>query len=646
MDNFLSLPRFAKGGLAVLLAIALLGWAIVAYSAKQQHEITESRDTAIATLKSQGDREAQALAEVKLLGERLEAAEAELSAIPEPAPEPAAAAPSPDVAETANTEIQTLRGRLTDTMTALSARSATLQQHERDLARAQSEVETLTAEVEVLTAASEERDVLRGRLTETMTKLSAASATLRQRDRALEQAFAEAEATKAEIEELEAAEAERGNLRERLTKTMTALSARSATVQQKERELSNLQAAHDTALAEVEALAKASDEQEAAGRSLDALTAKLSRTKEALDGGVAALQENQTALAEQQSRLSDLKDEQAALQTVIKEKQAEIEHKEQQLADLSKNLVETEEKAEKAEAEITELTAAREDGVAANSSLSAEIDSLATVLSDKEDAIARAETELARIKGEIDGAENQLLEKQSLLSAQGEEMKGVEASLAALKADQATVEAQRGELEEAMSQQEQALQDLANVKKELAEQEALLKARREEVTQAEAQLASVQQGEAGSYRSLPTIPIAELGNGKTAILPIDPMQTPIPVQTRNGLRLTVVHFDLGSAQLTPGAMKRAKDAAAWIKTQAGGEKIRLIGATDTIGTRENNKVLARLRAQSLLNIFESEGIDPDRIELISMGEDGGSETIDDQTAEPLNRCVGVFIGES
>jgi hypothetical protein len=28
------------------------------------------------------------------------------------------------------------------------------------------------------------------------------------------------------------------------------------------------------------------------------------------------------------------------------------------------------------------------------------------------------------------------------------------------------------------------------------------------------------------------------------------------------------------------------------------------------------------------------------------GGTGGSEVIDDQTAEPLNRCVGVFIGES
>jgi outer membrane protein OmpA-like peptidoglycan-associated protein len=645
MDSFLSLPRFAKGGLAVLLAIALLGWAIVAYSAKQQQEIAETRDTAMATLASQGDREAEAQAQILLLGERLEAAEAELAAPPEPTPEPVEPT-TPDVTDTETSELQTLRGRLTDTMTTLSARSATLQQRERDLARAQAEVAELTTDVEGLTVASEERDVLRGRLTETMTKLSAASATLRQRDRALDAALADAEATAAEIEQLEAAKAERDVLRARLTETMTALSARSATVQQKERELSRLQADYEQALDEVDALTSASDEQIAAGRSLDALTAKLGVTKQALEDGAAALQKNQTALAEQQAELSALRDEQDVLKATISEKQAQIDQKEQQLANLSNSLIEAEERAEAAKAELTELAAVREDGTAESSSLSAEIDSLEATLSEKEDAIAYAETELTRIQGKIDSAEQQFQEKQSLLSAQGAEMQGVEASLAALKADQAMVEAQQGELEKAMSQQEQALQDLANVKNELAEQEAMLKARRDEVAKAEAQLASVQKGQASHNRSLPTIPIADLGDGKTAILPIDPMQTPIPVQTKNGLRLTVVHFDLGSAQLTPGAMKRAKDAAAWIKTQADGEKIRLIGATDTIGTREDNQVLAKRRAQSLLSVFESEGIDPERIELISMGEAGGSETIDDQTAEPLNRCVGVFIGEN
>ena len=143
-------------------------------------------------------------------------------------------------------------------------------------------------------------------------------------------------------------------------------------------------------------------------------------------------------------------------------------------------------------------------------------------------------------------------------------------------------------------------------------------------------------------QTLPQIPIASLSRDSLAVLPIDPTEYPFPVQTKGGVRLSLVHFDLGSAELTPGALRRAKEAAAWIKEQDI-EKIRLVGATDTIGTKEDNMVLARRRAQSLLDTFAAEGIDPDRIELLSLGEAGGSEIIGDQTAEPLNRCVGVFI---
>ncbi len=641
MDNFLSLPRFAKGGLAVLLAVALLGWAIVAYSAKQQHEISQGRDTAIATLKNQGDREAEALAEIKLLEERLQAAETELAALPE------AVEDSPtSQTEEATPDLQTLRGQLTDTTNVLNARSAALQERERDLEKAQADVAALTTEVEGLAAVSEQRDVLRGRLTDTMTKLSAANATLQQRDRELAKALTEAEAAASEIKQLEAVLAERDDLKERLNKATAELSAQSETVEQKEQALARVQADYDQALASVETLTSSSEEQAAAGRSVDALAAELGETKKALDDSVAALEKNQAALTEQEAGLATLEKERNALADEISEMNAEVEQKEQKITDLTNSIAEAGKEAEAARNEVSKLSLLRDDGAAESSSLAAEIDSLQSVLSEKEDAIVDAETELARIKGEIDGVDQQLDEKRSLLTAQGEEIRGVEADLAALKADQAVVEAKRGELDEVTSQQEQALQNLADIRQELSEQEALLETRRSQILEEEARLAALQKGQVSTNRSLPTIPIAELGDGRTAILPIDPMQTPIPVQTKNGLRLTVVHFDLGSAQLTPGAMKRAKDAASWIKAQAKGEKIRLIGATDTIGTRENNMILATRRAQSLLDVFKKEGIDPERIELISMGEAGGSAVIGDQTSEPLNRCVGVFIGES
>ena len=57
MENFLSLPRSAKAGLAVLLAVALLGWGIVAYSSKRQHEDAKSLRQALATLDGKTETE-------------------------------------------------------------------------------------------------------------------------------------------------------------------------------------------------------------------------------------------------------------------------------------------------------------------------------------------------------------------------------------------------------------------------------------------------------------------------------------------------------------------------------------------------------------------------------------------------------------
>ncbi|MEL6963086.1 MAG: hypothetical protein AAFO01_10045 [Pseudomonadota bacterium] len=371
MDNFLSLPRFAKGGLAVLLAVALLGWAIVAYSAKQQHEISQGRDTAIATLKSQGDREAEALAEIKLLEERLQAAETELATLPE------AVEDSPtSQTEEAAPDLQTLRGQLTDTTNVLNARSAALQERERDLEKAQADVAALTTEVEGLTAVSEQRDVLRGRLTDTMTKLSAANATLQQRDRELAKALTEAEAAASEIEQLEAVLAERDDLKERLNKATAELSAQSETVEQKEQALARVQADYDQALASVETLTSSSEEQAAAGRSLDALAAELGETKKALDDGVVALEKNQAALTEQEAGLATLEKERNALADEIGELNAEVERKEQKITELTNSIAEAGKEAEAARNEVSKLSLLRDDGAAESSSLAAEIDSL------------------------------------------------------------------------------------------------------------------------------------------------------------------------------------------------------------------------------------------------------------------------------
>ncbi|MEM7041392.1 MAG: OmpA family protein [Pseudomonadota bacterium] len=690
MEGFLSLPRSAKGGLAVLLAVALLGWGIVAYSAKRQHDDTRSLQNALATLDGQSDREAEATAELESLQQRLTAAEGELAtsrdavatsqqaksdieaALAEREAELAAVQEQLEAASTeggaltlldaeqggdqsASAGSETLRARLTESMTSLSAAKAMLQQKERELSKAQAAAEAAAAEIETLQAAAEQRDTLRARLTDTMTTLSARSATLQQKERGLSQAQAAAAAAAEEIEALKSAAAERDTLRARLTQNMTTLSAQKATVQQKERELAALQAELGEATASIDTMQSASADQEAAGRSLDALTVKLERTREALSEGAESLKKNQESLAAQQARLEELEQQQASIETAIGEKEAEIGEHDQVLAARKADI-------EAIEAEIADLSATRDDGMAESGSLTAELDGLEETLTEKQDVLATVESELASLEGDVAAAEarlaevnDELAEKQSMVNVQDVEIQGAEASLAALKADRAVAEAEAIELKTAINRQQAALDDLAalkgeidQTKEELAVQTALLSDKHQEIDAADSRLQEIRKAStrgSAPTQTLPKIAIADLTGDSLAVLPIDPMQTPMPVQTDRGIRLTLVHFDLGSAELTPGAMRRAKEAAAWIKQQGIDQKIRLVGSTDTIGTKEDNLVLARERAQSLLKVFADEGIDPAQIELISQGEAGGTETIADQTAEPLNRCVGVFLGD-
>ncbi|MEM8949072.1 MAG: OmpA family protein [Pseudomonadota bacterium] len=615
MESFLSLPRSAKGGLAVLLAVALLGWAIVAYSAKQQHEDARSLESTLATLKSQIDGEQAVRSELLSAQERLAAAETEL-------------ATSRDSALASQQE----KGDLEAELAALKAEFAAMNEQTESDSTGQSDGEAL-----------------RARLTKTMTELSAKNATLQQRERELQRALERAEVAEANVETLSGDVEKSEGLRERLTETMTALSAKTAMLQQRDRDINRMKADQTSAEEKMAGLEAAIAERDDADRSLDALADKLDDSEQALKESAAAFDENKQALADQENRFRNLEAQQTSIEALISKKQTAVMEQEKKLESLTDSVGQEEERLaaqkasiDSANAELADLIAARDESAAENSRLSAEIDSLQTVLSEKEDAIAYAETELERLEGEISLSEQRLAEqdgeleeKASLLNAQNVEMQSVEASLQALKADHSTADEDLAAYKN----------ELSETKAQLASETALLDAKRAELADTDTQIikarAALENGSSAG-QSLPQIPIAALSSDNPAVLPIDPLQHPFPVQTENGIRLALVHFDMGSHELSPGGLRRAKEAAAWIKAQ-GVEKITLVGATDTIGTFENNMELARRRAQTLFDTFTAEGIDPDNIELVSRGEEGGSEIIDDHTAEPLNRCVGVFI---
>jgi outer membrane protein OmpA-like peptidoglycan-associated protein len=108
------------------------------------------------------------------------------------------------------------------------------------------------------------------------------------------------------------------------------------------------------------------------------------------------------------------------------------------------------------------------------------------------------------------------------------------------------------------------------------------------------------------------------------------------------LKVGEVHFNPGSAELTPGGRSKTVQVAERIKSMEGG-KIRIVGYTDTTGGGGYNKHLALMRADSIAGLLESLGVSRERVEVLGQGEEGIPVPTDDQVAEPLNRCAGIFV---
>lgn len=104
--------------------------------------------------------------------------------------------------------------------------------------------------------------------------------------------------------------------------------------------------------------------------------------------------------------------------------------------------------------------------------------------------------------------------------------------------------------------------------------------------------------------------------------------------------LTEVHFDPGSAAVTPGGQQKIRQAIAAIKRQNPRE-IRIIGFSDSTGDEAINEKISRNRAANVASLLAEQGVD---IPLVveGKGEKGAPYKIEDDVSEPLNRCVGII----
>ena len=97
--------------------------------------------------------------------------------------------------------------------------------------------------------------------------------------------------------------------------------------------------------------------------------------------------------------------------------------------------------------------------------------------------------------------------------------------------------------------------------------------------------------------------------------------------------LTEVHFDTGSAVITPGGEQKIKQAIAAIEEQNPSE-IRIIGFTDTTGDEAINREISHDRAESVANLLVAQGVTVPLV-VEGRGEKGAPYKIADDVSEPF-----------
>jgi outer membrane protein OmpA-like peptidoglycan-associated protein len=137
-------------------------------------------------------------------------------------------------------------------------------------------------------------------------------------------------------------------------------------------------------------------------------------------------------------------------------------------------------------------------------------------------------------------------------------------------------------------------------------------------------------GSGGEY-----IPLIE---DESAAFPADEDLQPVD----ETIKVAEVHFDPGSADLTPGGRRNTLEALERIKAMEAA-RVRVVGYADTVGDAGYNRHLSAQRARSVATLLERVGLSNGVIEIVGNGEDGIPEPTSDGVSEPLNRFAGIFV---
>jgi outer membrane protein OmpA-like peptidoglycan-associated protein len=137
--------------------------------------------------------------------------------------------------------------------------------------------------------------------------------------------------------------------------------------------------------------------------------------------------------------------------------------------------------------------------------------------------------------------------------------------------------------------------------------------------------------------------------GPAERLPSDPSVVPMearismqPDLSRMQFKIQEIHFNPGSADLTPGGERKTLTASRFI-ADLKVRSIKVVGYADTVGPTTFNQELALARAGSVANMLRRAGVPGNLIETVGMGETRMPMPTTDGVSEPLNRCVGILV---
>lgn len=279
--------------------------------------------------------------------------------------------------------------------------------------------------------------------------------------------------------------------------------------------------------------------------------------------------------------------------------------------------------------------------------LEAEVARLSAALADREAALADREAAAAVIEAALADRDAKLAGRDAALADREAAMTERDAELAERETASAARDAANARSSAALAERDAASDALT----------AALKARDAEILALRAELAAL-RGELVALRNRFAFDIQlaamKLGDGP-ASAPVEAARAdaadledmlalakPTTAARAAEQPMTAIHFDTGSASLTPGGQVHAAAAAVMLADMPL-ERVRVVGYADRTGSPDRNRRLAERRARAVADFLMSAGLPADRLETSGMIEAADLPVATGAgVPEPLNRSVAII----